>query len=241
MLTRLVALHGFAGTPAIWERLVPDGVELVAPWLPGHGRRTVARGDFDDVVHELGTELLDRSCVLAGYSLGARLALAMALRFPELVSRLVLIGGTPGIEDDSRRAARRDWDDAQAAAIDDDLEAWVTRWARLPIFASQIHLPPDVLDQQQSDRGAHAPSGLAWAMRTLGQGRMGPLWSALPRLGVQTEFVAGAQDDKYVAIARRAARLAPRATVELVPDSGHNPLIEQPATLRRILALAARC
>lgn len=36
--------------------------------------------------------------VLVGYSMGARVALSMAVRHPELVSQLALISATPGIK-----------------------------------------------------------------------------------------------------------------------------------------------
>lgn len=39
-----------------------------------------------------------RAVHLVGYSLGARLALAVAARHPQLASRLVLISGSPGLE-----------------------------------------------------------------------------------------------------------------------------------------------
>lgn len=234
---RLFALHGFAGTPTAWETVAPAGTELVAPWLPGHGPRPAVVGDFDDVVAELA-RAIERPCVLAGYSLGARLALAIALAFPDGIERVVLFGGTPGLADEGTRTSRRKWDEAQARAIESDIERWADDWAHLPIFASQRALPKPLRAAQQRHRCAHDPTGLAWAMRTLGQGAMPSLWSRLDALSCPTSFVAGAHDEKYVAIAESAAAMSLRVTAETIPECGHNPLLEHPAAVAARLRLA---
>ena len=54
--------------------------------------------------------------MLAGYSMGGRLALALALRHPERVRALVLVSASPGLADAEERAARRAADDALADA-----------------------------------------------------------------------------------------------------------------------------
>lgn len=231
---KLLALHGFAGGPSVWVGLAATGMDLEAPWLPGHGPRAPMAGDFDDVVAALARRL-DGSYVVAGYSLGARLALALALAFPEKVERALLLGGTPGIEDEATRAARRSWDEAQAQAIERDLSGWADRWAALPIFASQAKLSAEARAAQQRQRIAHDPAGLAWAMRTLGQGHMPNLWPRLRSMTRPVLFVAGADDPKYVAIGERAAAMTAKATVEVVPDCGHNPLLERPDVVARLL------
>ena len=73
--------------------------------------------------------------VIAGYSMGGRLALRVALAHPERVERLVLVGTTPGIADDVERGARREADEALASELEDglDLEAFARRWAKLSL------------------------------------------------------------------------------------------------------------
>lgn len=220
----VVGLHGFAGTPAQWEGLVD-----VAPWLPGHGPRAVEH-DFEAAVAAIAREV-PSGATLAGYSLGARLALAVALAVPERVERLVLVGGTAGIEDPEERSRRQAWDEAQAAAIEGDLDRWVDRWERLPIFAGQS---PELVAAQRPSRRCHTPSSLAWAMRALGQGRMPSLWHAVPRCP-PLRLVVGARDPKYLALAKRIAALAPDAELTVAPDVGHNVLLEAPAVVARQL------
>lgn len=234
---KLLALHGFAGAPTVWDGLVPPGVELEAPWLPGHGPRAPLTGGFGDVVVELARSLKEPH-VVAGYSLGARLALALTLACPERVERAMLFGGTPGIETDQARAARRRWDEAQAKAIEEDIATWAQRWATLPIFASQSSLPAEARAAQHRQRQDHDPAGLAWSMRALGQGSMPSAWSSLGSLRRPVTFAAGADDEKYVAIAERAAGLAERIEARIIVGAGHNPLLEQPQAVADLLALA---
>src|SRR5262249_58533233 len=56
--------------------------------------------------------------VYAGYSMGGRLCLRLALDRPDLVRGLVLLSASPGISDDAERAARRQADEKLAREIE---------------------------------------------------------------------------------------------------------------------------
>src|SRR5689334_11699719 len=95
----LVLLHGFTQTGRSWAPVmdsVRERYRCFAPDLPGHGdsgeRRPVS---FDAVAAYLGA-LRPPRFVLCGYSMGGRLALDFALRAPQRVERLVLVGASPG-------------------------------------------------------------------------------------------------------------------------------------------------
>ena len=213
-----LVLHGFAGSPGGFLRLFP-GAE--APDLPGHGGAADAVS-WDEALARLepasGVELF-------GYSMGARLALALALRRPEKVTRLVLESGTAGIEDARERAFRKADDDALADFIETHgSEKFVERWEAHPTLSS---LRPFAA-QLRPERLAHRPAGLASALRVLGTGAQPSLWALLPDLRVPVRLIAGARDDKFAAIARRMGELLPRAEVTLIPDCGHAPHLERP-------------
>lgn len=117
---RMVLVHGFTQTGRSWARwagpLSAAGYEVVLVDAPGHGGSGQVRVDLRS-----GAELLGRAggrAAYAGYSMGARLCLHLALARPDLVSRLVLLGGTAGIDDPEERAARRRADEALAASLD---------------------------------------------------------------------------------------------------------------------------
>ena len=215
---RTLLLHGFAGSPRTLARFLPDAE---APDLPGHGGAADATS-WNDALAAL--EPADAVRVV-GYSMGARLALGLALRHPATVSELVLESGTAGIEDAGERAQRKADDDDLAAFIErEGMEKFVDRWERHPTLAS---LRPFAA-QLRSERLAHRPAGLASALRHLGAGAQPSYWADLPRLRVPVRLITGANDEKFSALARRMRDLLPHALLIPIPDCGHAPHLERP-------------
>ena len=96
---------------------------------------------------------------LAGYSLGGRVALHVALPAPERVARLVLIATTAGLEDPAARARRRAADEELAAwAQRATSEDWVARWTAQPLFAGT---PPAAAARWAQDLRRNDPADLA--------------------------------------------------------------------------------
>ena len=116
----MVAFHGFMGVGADFNPLADRlGMSMYTPDLIGHG----AFQSGNPLDYTLETQLsywaasLPNRFTLIGYSMGGRLALQFALRYPERLSGLVLIGATPGIVDPKERAKRVLWDRKQAQSI----------------------------------------------------------------------------------------------------------------------------
>ena len=239
----VLLLHGFTGSAANWAPFLEawQGFTLVAPDLLGHGASECpadpGRYAMERCVEDL-LALLDRLSVgraaVVGYSMGGRLALHLALAAPDRLWALVLESASPGIDDPTERAARRESDVALAAAIErDGVEAFVARWESQPLFASQARLPPAVRDELRSQRLASDPRGLANSLRGMGAAAQEPLWDCLPEVQVPALLIAGELDAKYCALARRMAQGLPRARVEIVPDAGHVVHLEQPEAFAR--------
>jgi 2-succinyl-6-hydroxy-2,4-cyclohexadiene-1-carboxylate synthase len=247
----IVLLHGFLGRAQDWEptaaRLARE-FRCVAIDLPGHGRSLdlpPAAYTWDGALDALAATL-DRLGLgrvpVAGYSMGGRLALGFALRHRRRVTRLALVGASPGFRDRREAAARAAIDDARAAEIAADLPGFVERWYRMPLFAPLAATPAllakltDTPAESPYSRLRNDPDELARALRGLSSGRMPDLWAHLDDIGAPTLAIAGARDRKFVEIAHRMAATGRPIIPLTLPAAGHMLPLEQPAPLADAIA-----
>ena len=116
----IVALHGFTGCPESWRRTkATAGVPFATPRLLGHGAAARGVTTFDGEVERLARGLREPVDLL-GYSLGARLALGIAVLDPGRIRSLTLVGVNPGLEDAASAQARREADELLARAAERD-------------------------------------------------------------------------------------------------------------------------
>lgn len=240
----LLLLHGFTGRATSWGRHATALARIrrvIAVDLPGHGRsgtatpeRLTVERTADDLAAILGRLGATPADVL-GYSLGARIALRLAVAHPAAVSRLVLESPSAGIADPGERARRRSDDEELATAIvRDGIATFVAAWERQPIFASQVGLPAARTARQRAIRLANSPSGLAASLRGAGQGAMVPLHDRLGEIAIPTLVVTGALDERGRPRAEAVARGIPGARFAIIDGAGHTPHLEQPARFRRL-------
>jgi 2-succinyl-6-hydroxy-2,4-cyclohexadiene-1-carboxylate synthase len=193
-------------------------------------------GDFSDVIDAIAQRELHERVTLVGYSLGARLALSLAMRYPERVSRAVLIGVAPGFDDPQAREARLRSDEALAhTLLQHGVASFVETWEAQPLFASQRTLDRARIEAQRRWRNAHTAHGLAWSLRTLGLARQ-PSWrDAMRRHQVAIELVTGACDTKFTAIAQSLVAAGAARSHTVVPAVGHNVVFEAPEALAALV------
>ena len=231
----LLLLHGFTQTGRGWDEVVRhlDGerYRAIAPDIRGHGAAATRRPiDFAACVQD-AVGLMRGPFALVGYSQGGRLALHVALAHPGLVTRLVLVSATAGIDDDAERARRRDADAALAAWMEADgrlMTEVADRWGAQALFATQS---PEVAAAARADRLSNDPVHLAAALRGIGTGVMEPLWGRLGELAMPVLVLAGERDANYVALGERLTAALPDATLVVVPAAGHALALEAPAAV----------
>lgn len=239
----LLLLHGFTGSGESWTQHVPafaTRFRTVTIDLLGHGRSDApadpgrygieqAANDLLAVLDQLG---LTRAAVL-GYSMGGRLALFLATVAPDRIRALVLESSSPGIRGPAERHEREARDAALADAIErDGITAFVDRWERLPLFATQARLPDAERVAQRTQRLAQSPRGLANSLRGMGQGVQPPLFERLATLPMPALIVVGALDSAYCALGHEMTSLIPNARLAVIPDAGHAVHLEQPEAFR---------
>ena len=222
----IVTLHGFMG--GLWSL---EGTPHVALRMPFHGVPPAHAEctSWTDALAALEAELPPGPITLLGYSLGARLALGLALRCPRVVAA-ALVSVHAGLPE-AERPARAAFEDAMAAKLETaPLPAFVDEWERLPLFATQSQEQRRV---QRAAREANEPAVLAGAFRVLGTSHMPDYERLLGDARVPLLFVAGELDAKYSELATRYAAI--RGDSFVVPGVGHNPLVEAPGvTLQRL-------
>ncbi|ABG05805.1 alpha/beta hydrolase fold [Rubrobacter xylanophilus DSM 9941] len=240
----MLFLHGFMGSSGDWEGVAASlrgSFRTLAADLPGHGasvglppERYTMEGAAGAVLGLLDGLGVGR-CALCGYSMGGRLALYLALRSPGRFSALLLESASPGLEDPAERAARRRADEERARELEGgDLEGFVGRWYRRPLFAS-LARRGELAGELARRRLRNDPGELARSLRGMGTGRQPPLWGALPALAMPALAVAGELDPKFAALARRMEREAPPLRAAVVPGAGHNVHLERPGAFGRLL------
>jgi len=207
-----------------------------------------ARSDAPVDAHRYGFEQTTRDLLalldvlgiaragVVGYSMGGRLALALAVMAPERVRVLILESTSPGLREAGVRRARAEQDAKLAAMLEQDgTAAFVDWWEELPLFRSQHRLSEPVRAALRAQRLQHNPICLANSLRGAGQGTQPPMHDQLPALRVPTLLIAGALDPDYCALGREMNGLIPASRLVIVPDAGHTVHVEHPDAFYRVV------
>lgn len=225
-------LHGFTQTGDSWSPVLEllGGVRATLIDAPGHGENAAHELDLRDTAVALAATM--PRGVLVGYSMGARMALHVALAAPAAVTALVLVSGTAGIEDDDERAARRAADESLADRIEEIGTArFVDEWLANPMFAGL----PEVHARRPA-RAANPAAGLAGSLRTAGTGTQENLWPRLGEVTCPVLVVTGKLDAKFAAIGERMAASFPRGELSCIDGAGHTVHLERVEEFCRVLS-----
>ena len=236
----LVLLHGFTGSAAGWGQLMDIladyGLRIIAIDLPGHGQSDApedakrysieyCQKDILAALQELGVR--KGQAIILGYSMGGRIALYTALS--GYFRALILESASPGLEDPAEREERRTSDEALAASIEHEgVPAFIERWERLPLFASQRTLPFECREALHRQRLQNNGIGLAQSLRGVGTGVQPSLYARLPTLHIPVLLIAGELDTKFTTIAKHMAQALPQSQLHIIPVAGHTVHLEQP-------------
>jgi 2-succinyl-6-hydroxy-2,4-cyclohexadiene-1-carboxylate synthase len=219
-VTRLVLVPGFTQTASSWDGVV----DALHPSIDVRVVEVPVRKTFVDTASAIADE--GGEAVYCGYSMGGRLCLRVALDHPEVVSRLVVVSATPGIEDERARQLRLASDEVLAEYAEaEGASAFVLHWMSQPMFARVPVNAPGL-----ADRRSLTPGYLAHCLRVLGTATMEPMWSRLHELAMPVTVVTGALDEKFTEIGERM----PGEHV-VVADTGHVVPLEAPDALAAVL------
>ena len=209
--------------------------------LPGHGRTQIRQNlNYQmplvaEALIKLLKELAIADCLLAGYSMGGRLALYLAVHFPQYFRGVVLESTSPGLKTQPERDRRIAEDLQLARRLEtEEFPQFVRQWYANPLFKS-FTLHPNY-QQAIVKRLNNDPLRLAKSLRYIGLGIQPSLWNLLPEIRVPILSIVGERDSKFVAINREIVELCSVANLIVVEDAGHNVHFEQPRKFAQSIA-----
>jgi pimeloyl-ACP methyl ester carboxylesterase len=246
----VILIHGFGGSMWQWEyqqQALAGDFRVVTLDLPGSGL-----SDKPDIEYR-PDQLLDYfigfmdavhipHATLVGNSMGAGLAIGMALEHPTRVSKLVLIGGLPPqiLLKLTSPSIRR--------ALETSTPTWVVSFGSWlfgdlmteSIMQEFIHNPalltPAVIER--SNRNRRRP-GLIKPIMAVRNAL--PLWETgfatrLHTLSHPTMIIWGEQDRVFpLSVGKELRRTIPGSQLVTIPNAGHLPQWEQPDLVNSVL------
>ena len=194
--------------------------------------------NWDSGIRKLAEQVSDQSIVV-GYSMGARLALALAIEFPERIGGLILISGNAGIESDGQRKQRSEHDSVLAGRLEklassEQRKVFLEKWYQQPVFAT---IPDQVRNSEIARKLQHDDALWSKVLRTFSVAEQPNYWPRLNSIEVPVWLVAGEKDEKYSSIARRIVdeSQSNNRKAVIVKQSGHIVHREQTEELAQII------
>ncbi len=214
--------HGYSATSRMWRgqaKALADEYHVLTWDMCGHGEtdspddpalysESATVDDMAAVMDACGAE----RAVVGGLSLGGYMSLAFYLRYPERVRALMLFDTGPGYRNPDGRAGWNRIAERRAEALESQgLEALRTGGDEVRM---SLH---------------HSAQGLAHAARGMLAQFDSRVIEALPRIGVPTLVLVGAEDQPFLAATDMMAAKIPGAREVVLAGAGHASNIQQPA------------
>ncbi|MEU3273123.1 alpha/beta hydrolase [Saccharomonospora sp. NPDC006951] len=219
----VVLLHGGGVAGWMWQpvtELLPKGLQLIVPDLPGHDRSAgQPYVSHDHTLAELVTAIekeAGQPVAVAGFSLGAQLAVLLAAERPDLVDRVAVVsaqaiptkaaGLTLGLLSTTAPLARQRW------------------FAKLQ--AKQLFIPGALMDDYLRTSALITRKTLVTTVGENIRFTEPPEWAGFPGSAL---VLAGERERGFMkASARSLAESLPGSELEIVSECGHGIPLQRP-------------
>lgn len=243
----MVLLHGWGMSSLVWDEIMPDLLKyfrVTVIDLPGFGRSSVPEGDYTlDYLSKHVLTVAPKKAVWMGWSLGALVAMNVAINESDRISALISIAGTPSL------IQREGWSygipvdvmDQFSRMFDEDVEGTLIRFLALQAKGSRSQRE-DIrkLKKMLYFHGIPAPQALREGLNIL---RSVDLRGAVPDICCPTLHVFGDHDHLVPAqTAQGIKKLMPVSSVVRIEDVSHIPFVSNPESfLLSIQEFLSRC
>ncbi|MCH8326873.1 MAG: 2-succinyl-6-hydroxy-2,4-cyclohexadiene-1-carboxylate synthase [Bacteroidetes bacterium] len=237
--TYIFFLHGFTGSSMDWNNIIPFIDKSFIPIsidIIGHGKSDCP----DDLNYYKTNSLIEQikkvteyftkeRFTLCGYSMGGRLALSFAIKYPGLLKGLILESSTYGIKDETERELRRKQDKELTEFIKThSIDEFVEHWLNKELFDSLKKLHEEKLNKIKNEKRKNKKIGLINLLFGFGTGSMPCLYDELKSLTVPTLLITGEFDQKFSEINKEMEKELPNAKHSIINNAGHNTHQEKP-------------
>jgi pimeloyl-ACP methyl ester carboxylesterase len=229
--TPVVLLHGFPLSGAIWEQQVKrlrENCRVIVPDLRGHGRSPAPEGVYEmeqmagDVFALLDSLGIQKAAIL-GHSMGGYAALAAWRTAPQRVLALGLICSQAGADTEEGRQGR--YKTAEKVAAEGSKVVADAMSGKL--FAPSLAADAPMRAQVRQIMESTVSHGVVGTLK--GMAVRPDVLPQLAEIKVPFLIITGDQDQVIPpAKAQAMAAAAPKATLEIIANAGHMPMLEQP-------------
>jgi len=229
-----IFLHGFMGSASSWDDVANSNFcNTIAVDIPGHRKSHFAKLEdssvdrWSDSMKQLIISKKLTRVNMCGYSMGGRLAIAFASRYPNIINKLILESSSCGIDEESQRKLRYQQDLDSCKRIETDLTGFVDAWESNPMFQKQEQRNKSGYIAQREQRLSHEPTQLSQSLKLFGQGSMKSYVNEFSDFNFPVHLINGTEDKKYLAIADKMKEQNKNVVAHRV-DAGHNVHLERP-------------
>ncbi|MFC5652832.1 alpha/beta fold hydrolase [Paenibacillus solisilvae] len=229
-----VFLHGFCGSSAYWEQLLPiveSRARILIPDLRGHGSSSAPADDvyemdaFAEDLFLLLDALHIEKISLFGHSLGGYVSLAFAERHSDRLKSLSLIHSTA--KPDSEEA-KKNRDKAAAALQDGGIDPFVN--GLVPKLFAPAHLESMKESVQRIIDIGSGTSAAGAAATAFGMKARPDRTAMLDELQIPLLLIAGSEDG-VIPVENTFTANGPHVSQVLISGAGHMSMVEEPAEL----------
>lgn len=219
----IIFIHGLGMDQSMWDLQIPQfspHYQVILFDLRGHGESESTPHPysielFADDLHFFLRFLGLTKAILLGLSLGGRILLKFALKYPEEVKALILCDAQSETPEESRQRFHWLAEMAQKEGMAKVAEAYFA----LPLFQT-LALNHPARWQKEKERFAKS-SPIGFAQSCLAIAQMEPLTGLLEQIKSPTLALAGEWDTPYLPYLDIYAAKIPNCQKRIIPRAGH--------------------
>lgn len=233
----IILVHGLGMDQSLWDLQVAEfskEYQVIVYDLRGHGHSESPDHPYsielfvDDLHYLLRYLGLQKTAVL-GLSLGGRILLRFALKYPGETRALILADAQSDTPPESVKRLQNLAEIAREEGIEEAAET-IFSWPLLQTLAKRR---PERFQKEKARLAKASPIGLARSCLAIAN--MRPLTDQLSSIQVPTLALAGEEDEPYLPYLDLYAQRIPNCRKETIPLAGHLSNLENPQAFNEVV------